>query len=113
MNENDKNKKSGYDLMQDTQYLLLGLDDAESGSFDLAEILAEFGSEGILPQKPTKPEKSAEAPLREEAEPEKDHPKVIAFPGAAAAAEAEAEEKCRLCSSLGICTGLLLAIVLI
>lgn len=28
-------------------------------------------------------------------------------------AEAEAEGKCRLCSSLGICTGLLLAIVLI
>jgi len=92
MSENDKNKKSGYDLMQDTQYLLLGLDDAESESFDLQEILAEFGSEGSHPSKQSEPERSVETPRKEESEPE-DHPKVIAFPGAAPVEEPAAEEE--------------------
>lgn len=78
MSENDKNKKSGYDLMQDTQYLLLGLDDVESESFDIKDILAEFGKE----------EKPAGIPRKEESAPE-DHPKIIAFPGAAAEPEEE------------------------
>lgn len=78
MTENDKNKKSGYDLMQDTQYLLLGLDDAESESFDLGDILAEFGSEESIPQKEEKPSSAAE-----ELPPQEEHPKIIAFPGAA------------------------------
>ena len=100
MSENDKNKKSGYDLMQDTQYLLLGLDDAESESFDLAEILAEFGSEGSVPPKQSEPERSDETPRKEECEPE-DHPKIIAFPGAAPVEEPAEEEETIVLSDMG------------
>ena len=71
MSENDKNKKDGsFDLMQDTQYLLQGLEDSEEESYSLADILAEFGSE----------EAAAETWAAE-------HPKIITFPGAAAAEE--------------------------
>lgn len=86
MSENDKNKKSGYDLMQDTQYLLQGLDDAESESFDLRDILAEFGSEESIPKKEGEPSSAAE-----ELPPEEEHPKIIAFPGAAPVEPVEEE----------------------
>ena len=88
MRENDKSKKNGYDLMQDTQYLLLGVDETESSSFDLAEILAEFGSEESIYKKPADPIPPVQAPQIEKREAEKS-PKIIAFPGNSVPAEPE------------------------
>lgn len=81
MNEQDKNKKSeSFDLMQDTQYLLRGLEETESDSFALADILAEFGSQKkTVPHHTTATEKP---PVTENP-----HPKIIAFPAAALPAE--------------------------
>ena len=91
MSDNDKNKKSeSFDLMQDTQYLLLGLDDTESESYSLSEILAEFGSEELSVE--SEPEKSQEqTETQNETQEEEEHPKIIAFPGAIAAAEENEE----------------------
>ncbi len=95
MNEKDKNKN--YDLMEDTQYLLSGLDEEQSESYDLKDILAEFGGGEELypasadekagpevePAPAPEPEQQPEAP---DADKEL-HPNVIAFPAAAAAAD--------------------------
>ena len=43
MNDKEKNNKDkSYDLMQDTQYLLLGLEETVEESYALEDILAEF-----------------------------------------------------------------------
>lgn len=93
MNDKEKNKKgSSYDLMQDTQYLLLDLDETECGSYALEDILAEFGSEGAAQSAGEAAEKNAdgnpdeipgEETISEPVLPVLDalHPKVIAFPG--------------------------------
>lgn len=74
MNDNKK-KDSSYDLMQDTQYLLLGVDEMKEDSYALEDILAEFGGEeSFAVQK--KVEDIPEAPFI----PEKS-PKILAFPG--------------------------------
>lgn len=103
MRENDKNKKTdSYDLMQDTQYLLLGLKDGEEGSYDLADILAEFGGEEkTAPVAGVPPASEAPRPVEEvsrdgsERRPQDEtasHPKIIAFPGAAAVLAPENED---------------------
>ncbi|MBR2894773.1 MAG: hypothetical protein IKC03_03815, partial [Oscillospiraceae bacterium] len=43
MSEKDTHEKNQYDLMQDTQYLLRGENHADSDSYSLEDILAEFG----------------------------------------------------------------------
>lgn len=99
MNEKDKNKQGGtYDLMQDTQYLLLDLDATEHTAYSLEDILAEYGrEEPPAAEKPTEQpspdsaqvQERCEEPSPEPALPVVDalHPKVIAFPGVAAANE--------------------------
>ena len=86
----DKNKKdSSYDLMQDTQYLLLGLDEDKDESYALEDILAEFGSEETVKLSRPEPE-----PVREEETepaPEK-NPKILAFPGSAVPPEENSED---------------------
>ena len=88
----DKNKKdSSYDLMQDTQYLLLGLDETKGESYSLEDILAEFGSgeSSVKPKdevdEPTMPISLQEtaAPQENTPAPEERNPKILAFPGAA------------------------------
>ncbi len=95
MNKKDKNKKSGsFDLMQDTQYLLMGLEDVEYQSYALEDILAEFGSEdpsGSEPEVHT----SVELPVQPVPQPEPENDpladtmqipnNMIAFPTEAAA----------------------------
>ena len=98
MSKQEKNKKSAaYDLMQDTQYLLAGLEHVKTESYALEDILAEFGSDSTgetardvrkavsLPVQPMpqpelepvcEPEPELGAQLSEE-----QHPNVIAFPG--------------------------------
>lgn len=93
MSENDKNKKNeSYDLMQDTQYLLLGLE--ESGeAYDLSDILAEFGSEEETSAVSRKEEPSAPPEIKAAAAQQfisdetEQHPKVIVFPGVPAEPE--------------------------
>lgn len=94
MNDKEKNKQSGtYDLMQDTQYLLLNLDETEAPTYALEDILAEFGGE--TPPAAEKPAQSSKEEPSESGEllPEESvtehtlpvvdglHPKIIAFPG--------------------------------
>ena len=82
-----KGKNASYDLMQDTQYLLMGLDESESESYALEDILSEFGNEESLPVQEELPRRSEKETPREE--PQKEpvpetqnlHPNVIAFPG--------------------------------
>lgn len=90
MNDKEKNNKDkSYDLMQDTQYLLLGLEETVEESYALEDILAEFsgGEPAERMQKP-RPEPEVSLPRAEEQEeaapvPEERNPKIIAFPGAA------------------------------
>lgn len=92
----DKNKKdSSYDLMQDTQYLLLGLDETKGESYSLEEILAEFGSNESA-KKEEVDEPTAAIPVKEIAVPQEEtppveelSPKILAFPGASAAPDEE------------------------
>ena len=90
----DKNKKgSSYDLMQDTQYLLLGLDETKGESYSLEDILAEFGSSEstVKPQEkvddPTAPIRAQEAAAPQEIE--ERNSKILAFPGAVMPPEEE------------------------
>ena len=101
MNEKDRNRH--YDLMQDTQFLLQGLDESEDESYDLKDILAEFGgeeeaallaveSEAEKAEQESAPQ-SEPAPRQESAPQHPLHSNVIAFPAAAAALEeADAED---------------------
>ena len=91
MSEKDKN--GHYDLMQDTQFLLRGLDESEEESYELKDILAEFGGEEIsdLFAEPEPDEVSDQVPEQspvpvpqcEEPHEEQLHPNVIAFPAVA------------------------------
>lgn len=96
MNKKDKNKKNdSYDLMQDTQYLLMGLDDTVCPSYALEDILAEFGSEDISGDEPAL-HRSVQLPVQPVSQPEPESvpledtmqipANVIAFPAAAAPA---------------------------
>lgn len=97
--KNSKNRKNApYDLMQDTQYLMMGLEDVQSESYALEDILAEFGSENRSDAEKTE-EKVVAVPVNQSASiqeelPAQDisqtadlselqvlHPNVIAFPG--------------------------------
>ena len=87
----DKNKKdSSYDLMQDTQYLLLGLDEDKDESYALEDILAEFGSEEAV-KPPRRPEPEPVQEEKPEPAPEK-NPKILAFPGAVVPPEENSED---------------------
>lgn len=100
---NDKDKNRHYDLMQDTQFLLQGLEESDDESYDLKDILAEFGSEDDVdlyaaePEMEKEPEKGSEKENAPAPQPEKTpeqplHPNVIAFPAAAAVREEEDAE---------------------
>ena len=88
MTEKDKNKTNvPYDLMQDTQYLLLGLEESLGESYALEDILQEFGNEEDLPVQLQEPSVEEEKEFSQESmQPDDDmrelHPNVIAFPGA-------------------------------
>ncbi|MBR3704115.1 MAG: hypothetical protein IKM11_01305 [Oscillospiraceae bacterium] len=93
MNDKD-NKKNGssYDLMQDTQYLLLGLDETAGESYAIEDILAEFsGDESFAPKKKDTKPQAAPAPHTENAEPER-NPKIIAFPSAVVPPEENSDD---------------------
>ncbi|MBR3704705.1 MAG: hypothetical protein IKM11_04395, partial [Oscillospiraceae bacterium] len=90
MNDKDKKKQdASYDLMQDTQYLLLGLDETRGESYAIEDILAEFGGDEYFAQQKKDADKAepacednGRAPAQEQPAAQERNPKILAFPGA-------------------------------